>query len=549
MLHGYHDDDSEKKEISTRAPAILLLVQLLLPRSTIALQSTSIFRSDTRLVQINVVVRDKHGPVTNLSRNNFALMDNGRLQDIRLFSMNSAALANERADALPTHTFSNSEKNGAAVASVTVVLLDALNTLVAGHEAYEETPTWNEDLALADAKQHLAKFVAQMQPSDLLAIYILGHNLIVLSDFTNDRQKLLALLNNYKPASLTRSDDAEPLAVHTPVPGDFNASVDRQRRNFAAVVNGNRAEETMRALSAIAGHLSGIPGRKNLVWLTANLPFSETAAATALSRAGVAVYPVDARGLLTAMPARTDVDLFSQMMRRSSVATGQRPEPTGISQMLTLAQETGGRAFVNTNDLTGAIREIVAETAVTYTLGFYPAAGTLDGKFHLLKVKVRGHSGLEVRYPSGYFAVKDDPTRFRQNGDLLASALSSPLDLSAVHIQAHVESSGQPDAGSFEIAGSIRLSDIGLTQDGERWRGTLMLYVVQQDVAGNVLAQSENGYQLQLTKEMYLRYSQSGLPFRCSITSKPGFATLRILVRGPLDGVLGSLIIPVSAIR
>ncbi|HEX4750992.1 MAG TPA: VWA domain-containing protein, partial [Bryobacteraceae bacterium] len=265
-------------------------------------------------------------------------------------------------------------------------------------------------------------------------------------------------------------------------------------------------------------------------------------------RAGVAIYPVDARGLLARMPAQTADDLFSQITRRSLVADGQGLEPTGISQMRTLAEETGGRAFVNTNDLAGAIREAVDDAAVTYTLGFYPASDTLDGKFHHLKVQVYGRSGLEIRSPSGYFAVKDDVSPLGQSDDL-ANALRSPLELSAIHIEAHSEPPGQPNSASFDIAGSIRLADLNLKNDGKYWRGDLGLYVVQQDTGGQVLAESKSRYQLQLTGEMYLSYEQSGLPFRCAVHSKPGIATLRILVHNRVNGTVGSLIIPVSAIE
>ncbi len=91
-----------------------------------------------------------------------------------------------------------------------------------------------------------------------------------------------------------------------------------------------------------------------------------------MSRAGVAIYPVDARGLLMASPPRSEEDLDSQRRRHSLDAEGQGPQPTGINAMRDLADETGGRAFVNTNDLTGAIRQAVQDAAVTYTIGFYP---------------------------------------------------------------------------------------------------------------------------------------------------------------------------------
>jgi hypothetical protein len=168
-----------------------------------------------------------------------------------------------------------------------------------------------------------------MTPKDLIAIYSLGNSLDVLSDFTNDREKLLRALKAYRSSSLTPREQAEPLAVHIPGQREFSKSIDQERRDFAALVNRNRAQNTMMALLSIAGHVASIPGRKNLVWLTANLPFSESAAALPLSRAGVAVYPMDARGLLPAMPAVTESDLYSQIVRRSVVAEGQGPQTDG----------------------------------------------------------------------------------------------------------------------------------------------------------------------------------------------------------------------------
>lgn len=518
------------------------------PRSAIAFQSDLIFRSETHLVQINVIVRDKRGPITNLSKNDFALTDNGRLQEIKAFSVNVAAVAGaKRTVAAPVNTFSNDTKNGVAVESVTVILLDALNTLSSGSEPYEESATWSESEALANAKQHLVRFVAQMQTGDLVAIYSLGHQLNVVSDFTNDREKLLAVLKSYNAVSLTRREDAEPLAVHTPVPGPFNAAVDRERRNFAAALNRDRAEQTMRALRAIAEHLSGIPGRKNLVWFAANLPFGQTAAAMALSRAGVAIYPVDARGLLSAMPARTDDDLLSQRTRRSTVAEGQGPEPTGIGEMRSLAEETGGRAFVNTNDLARAIREAVDDAAVTYTLGFYPVPGSLDGKFHQLKVRVLHHDSFETRYPGKYFAARETATPQQRDRDVLVDALISPLELSAIHLDAHIERLGLPNSGTFEITGHIRSPD--LEHNGGTWDGTVDLSLVQQNARGDILAHSDTRYRLQLTNEMYLRSLESGLPFQLSVPMKPETTTLRVVVSNLVDGTGGSLIIPISQVR
>ena len=96
-----------------------------------------------------------------------------------------------------------------------------------------------------------------------------------------------------------------------------------------------------------------------------------------------------------------------------------------------MAEDTGGRAFVNTNDLTGAIRKAVDDSAVNYTLGFYLDPTSVDGKFHELKVQVR-RSELNVRYPRGYFALKDTPATQDERRNSLQMAIRSPLDSSAI---------------------------------------------------------------------------------------------------------------------
>ena len=245
-----------------------------------------------------------------------------------------------------------------------------------------------EDLALANAKAHLVEFIKTLDPKDRVAIYGLGETLRVLSDFTNDRDRLLAVLNTYDTASKTNRDAVEPGALHTPVPGQFNPLSDAQALELAATINERRAEATMSALQSIASHVANIPGRKNLVWLTANLPFSARTLAGILGPAQIAAYPVDGRGLLARKPGETEDEVKDQQAAFlfGDSMPAQSSEPIGIDTMQKLADETGGRAFVNTNDLTGAIRDAVEDSAVTYTLGFYITQNSLDGKFHELKV-------------------------------------------------------------------------------------------------------------------------------------------------------------------
>lgn len=253
----------------------------------------------THLVQIGLIVRDKNGPVASLTKDDFVVLDRGKPQKISVFSLESAKPTPQRAPSRPTpqllppNTFSDlPQANVPAVRSITIVLLDNLNTLSGnGNEGYETSPWWMEDLALANAKAHLIEFFNTLDQKDRVAIYGLSDNLHVLCDFTSDRERLLAILKNYDTTSKTNRDEVEPGKWHTPVPGEFNPNLDKQALELMAITNERRAEDTMTAMHAIASHVANIPGRKNLVWLTANLPFSGFALARILSPAQIAVYP------------------------------------------------------------------------------------------------------------------------------------------------------------------------------------------------------------------------------------------------------------------
>ena len=273
-------------------------------------------RVSTRLVQIGVIVRDKNGPVADLRKEDFTVLDRGKPQTISIFSTDAALAAQQPTERpLPPNTFSDVPHYGAVVPrSVTVVLLDNLNTLYSSvaQSKYEHSPYWVEDLALQNGKNHLAAFIKQLSPQDRVAIYGLYHSLYVLSDFTNDRDELLAILKNYDTRALTNREIVEPGNMMIITGGHDNPKADifRQGGEFengastrlASGANDTRSIETMAALEAIAAHVANIPGRKNLVWLTANLPFSDAAMAQVLSPANIAVYPVDARGMLTRSP-------------------------------------------------------------------------------------------------------------------------------------------------------------------------------------------------------------------------------------------------------
>lgn len=505
----------------------------------------------TRLVEVGVIVRDKNGPVEDLTKDDFVLLDRGKPQRISVFTVESGRSEDQPVQPLPPNTFSDLPQYAAsAPRSVTIVLLDNLNTLYGSAPGpYESTPYWFEDFALANAKAHLVQFIKQLDPRDRVAIYGLADSLHVLCDFTNDRNELLEILTKYDTSSKTNRGAVQPGTTHTPVPGGFNATVDQSNLQLASATNQRRAETTMAALQAIAAHVANIPGRKNLVWLTANLPFSGTAMARILNPAQIAAYPVDGRGLLTLnSPGGLEGTMDEDALARGSFMPAQSPQPVGIDTMQEMAEETGGQAFVNTNDLTGAIRTAVEGSSVTYTLGFYLDTNSADGKFHALKIQVK-RSGLRVRYPNGYFAFHDEPATKNQNYRSLVTAIRSPVESSLIPVQIKIVRVEQPLPHCLSVFGSVDIHNLRLVQNGDKRKGAFEVVAVEQDETGKVLRKSANRINLDFTSEQYTTYLKSGFTFHQFIQPQEGMTTLRIVVEDPSTAEVGSLIIPLSQLK
>src|ERR1019366_8617578 len=219
----------------------------------------------TRLVQINVIAQDKNGqPVTGLTKDDFTLFDQGQEQKINFFAEQSnqvlpatTSSTSSAAVAPPPNTFSNRfEQKVGAPTSVTVILLDTRNT-------------HSQDMAYA--RKQVAKFLGQIQPQDHVALYSLSSKLYILHDFTEDATSLLQALDRDPNREDFKISASEPEASDT---GDaiLDAAVDRSNARIAQFYMNDRVEQTALAIKIIADHLQGLPGRKNLIWVSAAFP-------------------------------------------------------------------------------------------------------------------------------------------------------------------------------------------------------------------------------------------------------------------------------------
>lgn len=516
-----------------------------------------VFRISTRLVQVSVVVHDSQGePVSDLKKEDFTITERGKPQQISFFSMASADRPAAPSATLPPHIFSNvfTEHTGVPT-SVTVVLLDLLNT------------SWTDQIY---ARKALMKFLGQIQAQDRIAIFALGkRSLTLLHDYTTDSASLIARLkkaNGEIPSDLDASTlNSDTQAELQNLGLDALADSDQREADFFAA---GRVVNTLSTLQAIAQHLSGLPGRKNLIWLSGGFPltigFDEVpaigstrdrrtftqemdAAVRALNNSGVAVYPVDARGLMV-LPGFDASVRGSASMRPPSMASRLASINANIDSMKELAERTGGRAAYNTNDLARAVRRAIDDARVTYTIGYYSTDETQDGKFREIKVKVnRPH--LDVRHRKGYFALKPSDNTAKTRKDEIRAAVWSPLESTAVAMNARADVIDQPEPNTVNVFVQIDPAAVGFRKEGDRWKAELDIVYVQKGEHGRVQGSGvTDNLSLALTDANYAKVVKEGLVRQRRLPRQPGAINLRIVVRDVASGSIGSLTIPFSQI-
>jgi VWFA-related protein len=486
-------------------------------------------RSVTHLVQINVVVEDKKGnPVTDLTKDDFEVVDQGKPQTISVFSMESTRILPPSSTPPPPNVYSNRiDQQSGPPTSITVILIDALNT---------------HFFDMNYARQELTKYLKQIQPQDRVALYGLTDRLKVLHEFTNDATSLIAALNQV-PTVETPQMSASGLDPSNTGDDDLDTFLDTANQKVSDFMTINRATTTAKALQAIAEHIARLPGRKNLIWVSGGFPldfgldemdinstrdarsFNEDIerAARSLNDANVAIYPVDARGLI-GMPSSLSASSRGPVFRAQSsgnsmsTATRGRTSPTSappansmtinpdskiFDTMNILAERTGGRASYNSNDIQGAIRRAIDDSRVTYVLGFYPGHGQWNGKFHEIKIKLR-RPGTNIRYRRGYFAFADvAPADEQKRSALLRDALAFPIDSSSLGLSVSTKPVDVPGAQTLKITVTVEARDVVFDPQGDRLSGAVDFYFVQLGGKNDVIAGENRRITATLPQEGY----------------------------------------------
>jgi VWFA-related protein len=248
----------------------------------------------------------------------------------------------------------------------------------------------------------------------------------------------------------------------------------------------------------------------------------------ALNESAVAVYPVDARGLMTPTPFQADRAAYG---KRNKPPRATASPDYNYETLETLALDTGGRAFHNINDLSHAIQMADEDARVSYSLAFYPSAASLDDTYHRLEVTVT-RPGVALRYRPGYLAATQAAATAA-----LADAIANPVPLAGIAFTAHLE----PVEGGYRMSATLDPHNITLERKDGKWTGALQFLVVVGKVEQLTMVP------LSFSDAVFQQIQDKGLVLGGRVKAPPGTTGFSVGFRDVSSGLVGTLHVPLNA--
>jgi VWFA-related protein len=372
------------------------------------------FKTTTKLVVVDVFVRARNGkPIEDLKKEDFTVLENGKPQEIAVFEFQR--IADEKADPAAVSAAAPASAPAAAARP------NAINVPVAGRVQYKDKRllvlffdfSSMQPPEQIRAQQSALKFLSeQMTASDMVSIMTLGATVQVVQDFTGDRDRLTQVIRSF------HIGEASELAIEAdtgdPNSGEYTGAAFIADETEFNIFNTDRK---LAALESAVRMLAPLPEKKALVYFSAGVPKTGIennsqieSTVNAAIRANVSFYPVDARGLVALAPGG---DASKAAPRGSSVFTGQavtvQKQKFNDAQetLFTLADDTGGKALLDSNDLTLGIQQARDDLGSYYVIGYYDNNPVSDGKFRRVQVNVPKQYAAQLEYRNGYFAAKE----------------------------------------------------------------------------------------------------------------------------------------------
>lgn len=531
--------------------------------------TTPTIKVSTRLVLVDVVVRDRKGePISGLPASNFKILEAGVPQTIRSFEEHQGmAFVQNKLPAMPSNVFTNIP-SVKAPDGLDVLLIDSLNT---------------EPRDQASLRQNLLKYLKGITPGSQIAVFTLGSQLRLVHGFTTDTSGLALAIDDKKSGVVPESSRHYTTAFQKDTEKELVEMMTRNQTSpvgidalmqFQADETGrlqqSRSAITLQALQELCRYLSQVPGRKNLIWfadsfpinylpdpnqsLRRNLADQETAAM--LTADQVAVYPVSTRGLL--VDSQYDTGTFNP----DSMQEQNQERSTQEIAMQTLADQTGGKAFFNTNGFSDALNKVIRDGSKYYTIAYKPMNESMHGEYRTIKVEVN-NCRCRLAYRRGYYAREPVSIEGDNSLDPLVPLMEFGMpDFDQITYKISVGPQRDTSKGPAErvngtenkaplrryaVDFSIATNDLRFqaTADGVRHAKIRMMLIVYSR-RGQPLQVASRIIDVALSPDDFKDSQQAGLRMHGEVEFPVGESHLRTGVYDYATGTVGTLTIPVS---
>ncbi len=520
--------------------------------------SGTTFRLHVNLVQVHVVIRDARGkPIPDLHQEDFLLYDQGKLQQISTFAVETRESRMEKA-AAAAKTQVADEQSGASLAAA---LPDRFIALL-----FDDTHMTMEDTV--NVRVQVMKFLDGVAPTDRIAIYSSSGQMT--HDFTSDKaalkQTLMGLIprpryatsgasecpsiSHYEADQIENFQNPQVLQVVAldTVQCLFGGDMTKMPQALSIVQStapsvlqrgDSEALFVYQFMGDVLGHLAGMPGERVMIlaspgFLLTTQHLDMVNVVDRANHANIVINTLDARGLYT-----PDMGDISQPSATYGLTAGPRSTYRLDAQsadsyvLRDLAYGTGGVAFQNSNDLADGFHQLGAAPEISYVLGFSPQNEKWDGRYHTLKVTMaQKHSKNVIQARHGYFAPRhlDDPAQ-QERADIQEAVFSRdeildlPLQLQTQYFK--TDATG----ARLSVVSRLDLKGIHFRKADGRNLDNLVVATVIFDDNGNFVTGGEKIVTMKLLDGTYEKLLRAGLTVKSSFDVKPGRYMVRQVVR------------------
>jgi VWFA-related protein len=429
-----------------------------------------------------------------------------------------------------------------------------------------------------------------------MAVLTLTDRVRVLQQFTSDPHVLIAAIRNLRPQE-------QILQPGAPIPESHGASTGLEgsgagvtssvgaaqaaAQQFADMQVGynleRRTQITIEAMKALSRILGGLPGRKNLVWLTASLPFdlipedrnvSEAEmladlpgqgrqrsvsvnaagsmaaesrqlhaqeikeAESQLASANIAIYPVDLTGLISGMESSANRagSPNSETALSDRVVAGLSDQQASQGTMREVAAQTGGKAYINQNEIKEGITFAVSDGMDSYTLGYYPENKKWDGKFRSLKVKL-DHGDTQLRYRKGFFAIESAPKKNTNYESDVAAALEVGAPATQISFMAQAKPT---DPGKMQVVFLVDAHTLTAEDSSGGKKMSVIFYACVYNLSGKQVETRSTKVDRTFDSATYQQILDKGMMVPIDMEMPAGGNQIRVAVLDNKTGFIGT---------